>query len=249
MGKNLIQKIHKPQPALSLFSIFTLLIFLAGCSSQVLVPIGGEGYTDSKTRSMTKSLDGVEITVLPSIWEANPYYLKDYITPVYVEIKNNNVREISFDYKDAALITASDVQYNPLSPGNAAGIISSSGNRRPAFSISVSSGFGYSRYHRYGSIGFHNHFHPFHHRFHDPFYDPYYYHEYYPAREINTSDIYSKAITSGSIRPGATLNGFLYFTKLPDDVGIVNLQIIYSPDGEEKKFQMEFPFAVLLSRN
>lgn len=223
-----------------------LTVLLAGCTSQYLVPLENGDNASKRVRAITKSQDGVEITVLPSIWEGNPYFLKHYITPVYIEIKNSNDTEINFDYRDSALIVFGNLQYSPLSPEIAAGILSSSDRQSKPVQLasSIRFGFGFGHFHRFG---YYDHFY---HPFHDPFYSPFYYRDYYyPERSIDTSDVYAKAITSASIRPGAKVNGFLYFKKLPEEVSIVTLQVSYSTAGDSEKRYIEFPFSVLVAGN
>lgn len=230
----------------SLLTFIVLTLMLSSCTSQYLVPLENGGNESNRVRAITKSQDGVEITVLPSIWEGNPYFLKHYITPVYVEIKNSNDTEIEFDYKDSALIIFGNLQYSPLSPENAAGILSSSDRQSKPVQLasSIQFGFGFGHFHRFG---YYDHYYD---PFYDPFYYPFYYRDYYyPERTVDTSDVYARAITSASIRPGARVSGFLYFKKLPEEVSIVTLQVSYSAAGESEKRYIEFPFSVLVTRN
>jgi hypothetical protein len=77
----------------------------------------------------------------------------------------------------------------------------------------------------------------------DPFYDPFGPWWWYPPpRYQPVHDIVGLALQPGSVRPGARLEGFVYFARPPRSVGQVELVVAYRQASGERR-ETRFPFA------
>ena len=87
-------------------------------------------------------------------------------------------------------------------------------------------GFGTGGYYgsRYG-IGYGGYGYPY---YHSPFYWPYnyaYYNDYYSRYyDQDYSDVFTRALVPGIIRPNARLSGFVFFKKLPPQIKTFELR-------------------------
>ena len=209
------------------------IVFSTGClyetQSTINKPFDGAKVFNTE--------DNIKISIIPSADLTN-YKISKQLTTFYLEIFNNSDKKIYFDSNDMVLIDDSGLQYNQLSPENAANIVRESSRKWyiPRISIGIGGGYHSKHFHFSG----HNYFWP--HRIYYP-YRRYHYHDsYYPYNQYqyDLSEIYSSAIIPGSVKPGSTLKGFIYFKKVPKEARNIQLDISYKNDGSSKTKTITF---------
>lgn len=218
--------------------IFLLLLFSSGC----VYSLGQQGGAPFKASRTFNTEDNVEITATASA-ELESYRFSKYLTVFYLEITNNSNKEIVFGSEDIVLIDEKAVQYNLLSPENAASIVRENSKKwyYPRISIGIGGGYHSGHFHYYGRHRFwpYRFYNPYH-RFH--YYDDLYYYPDYYTRSNNLGEIYSDAIFPGLVKPGATLKGFVYFKKLLKEMPKVSLDFTYGYKTGNQRKSVTFEF-------
>lgn len=242
---------NKDYSSKSIYLALLYLTFLAGCASY------GSGPTSLITpevRSTTSEINNVTITISSNVWNGNPESLPNYLTAFYIEIENNSDTAITVQYDDIAIIDQFRNQYNALLPDMASNIIVQKSRSKWYFRPSISIGFGSGGYYggRYrGSYGIgyggYAYGYPY---YRSPFYWPYnyaYYNNYYSSYyDQDYSDLFTKSLVPGVIRPNARISGFVFFKKLPPEVNTFELDITYRIEDTDKRFDLTFPYSVLV---
>ena len=221
--------------ALILFAILT-----AGCASRHIVPVQDSGVINPELKSISKTVNGVTVTVITSAWKNTPRDLGSYVTPFFVAIQNDTPRALSLGYENVLILDDNRKQYNPIPAETVAQILQNSYRRRYAFRPYFSFGFGYSsfRYHRFNSFFFND-------IFYDPFYDPWYYRPaYYSDYSEGFDEVFNQALFPGSIQSNAKIEGFIYFKKIPTEVKRITLKVSYRVQGEPEAHKLTFPFSI-----
>jgi len=215
--------------------LISFVFLLAGCASRRFVPLPDGGLIDPEFQSATKSKQGVTVRVQASAWRGKPSDLEDYITPLYVMIKNDTASSLTLSYDDFLLLDENRTQYNPLPPETVVQVLQADYQRRYVFRPYFSFGFGYGRFHRFDPFFFDA-------LFFDPFYPGWYYPPaYYPER---FDDVVTQALFPGVIQPNAKLDGFIYFKKIPSQVKRIMIEIGYRIQGETESHKLSFPFVI-----
>lgn len=216
--------------------VLILILSISGCAYKQKTAAPFIPFQKSGTDA------GVEIRVNPSAGLGN-YKVSKYLTTFYVEIDNQSKNEITFNSDDIVLIDELNNQYNLLSPNIAAKIVKESSRTRFFPQISIGIGVGHGHYHGGYYRGYSRFHSPFRHRFHyyydDPY--PYDYPQAYSYTE-NVSEVYSEALFPGSVLPGSTLKGFIYFKKLPADIMNVNLGFGFETENDPERRAIKFSF-------
>ena len=211
--------------------LILLLVSLSGC--QYNIDSGGSLFRSPQTYN---SDDGISITITP-VSKISGYSVSRYLTAFYIEITNKSSNAIEFDPGDLFIVNQFNRQFNMLRPESVANIISE--NARPLIypRVSIGIGTGYYR-HPYGFWGY-NRFWPY---MDNPyFYDDYYYGDYYYERE-KLDFVFSSSLVPGSVSPGATLSGFVYFNKQPKEVTSIKFHFNYRFRGTSKRKELTFDF-------
>ena len=233
------------------FIIFAPLIFsiiLTGCASLY----GNSSYSiiSPQVQSSAPGQKKIDVTISANTWQGKPQNLSGYLTPLFIEINNNTDKPIVIGYNDFVLIDQNRNQYNVLIPDIASDIIAQKSRNkwyfRPSISIGIGTGGYYRRGYGYG-IGYYNRGYPY---YRSPFYWPYnsaFYSDYYDSYYYNQdySDIFTHALVPGVIRPNAKLSGFVYFNKLPSNIRSFNLEVGYKIEGENKRYDLTFPYNIV----
>lgn len=207
--------------------ILILGIFLLfGCaSSRNVVPISDGAEINSESQSATKTDEGVKVTAQGAAWERKLKNLEKYVTPFYITIQNDTATGLTFSYDDLALISEAQVQYNPLTPETVAQILRDSQNRYasgPAVSVGVGTGFGIGD----DAFSFFNIFFPV----------------WSASPPEKVEDVFAEALAPSVVQPKSTLQGFVYFKKVPKEVKRVTLKVNYNLQGNAERHELSFPF-------
>lgn len=241
----------KEYPGKSIFLALLCLTVLTGCASY---GTGPASLITPEVRSSTSEKNNVTFTISSNAWNGNPESLPKYLTVFYVEIENNSDTAITVQYEDIAVIDQFRNQYNALLPDMASNIIVQKSRSKWYFRPSISIGFGSGGYYggRYrGSYGIgygvYGYGYPY---YRSPFYWPYnyaYYNDYYASRyDQDYSDLFTKSLVPGVIRPNARISGFVFFKKLPPEVNTFELDITYRTEDPDQRFDLTFPYSVIV---
>ncbi|WP_375755963.1 hypothetical protein [Corallococcus exercitus] len=204
------------------------LMLMAGCAAETkLRPTPEAGILqDGKSSAITEK-EGVRLTADGSAWKGSPSDLERRVTPVYVRLENQGTRALRIQYPDFALVgQESRFRYSALSPLSLRQATSSNDSRAPArYSPAMSSGGrlwvggGYA-YRPWGwGPGWYGG------PWGSPFYSPYYYAPPYYEEPLPTEDMLNNALPEGTLEPGGTQEGFLYFQGVARREDAVTLQV------------------------
>lgn len=178
--------------------------------------------------------DGVSIKITPvkNIGDKN---VSRYLTVFYIDIKNSSDKSIMIERSGIVLVDQYKKQYNQVAPEYAADIIRENSTPRIYPRISVGIGTGY-----FSDYGYFHGYHDYWHYRRFPYYhDDFYYGNYYYTRE-NLDYIYKNAFIPGTVQPGASLSGFVYFNKVPDHTENITLYINYETTGTDMRKEIGF---------
>lgn len=184
-----------------------------------------------------KTEEGIIFKITP-VNKIDKHNVSKYLTVFYIDITNNSGNTIQFGSEDIVMIDQFSTQYNALPPDFAANIISENSPARiyPRFSVGFGTGYYSDDFYYWG-----HHRYPFY-RYHPFNYDHYYYPDYY-YRSPNVDFVYRNALVPGTVHPGASTGGFVYFKKLPKEVNNVKLLINYSFKGTSTTKEITFDLA------
>jgi hypothetical protein len=94
----------------SALTVGALAALAAGCTNSfVVVPATG-------ARATAASADGYALVASPESWDGNPSNLREYLTPVWVEVTNQSPRNVRVRYMDFALRDSTGFRYAAISP-------------------------------------------------------------------------------------------------------------------------------------
>ncbi len=224
--------------------LFLSALLLSGCYPKSYYP---PPPAFDPVPSMITTEDGVRVTVIPSYWPGKPANLQNYVTPFYIEIENFSDKTLILNYDDVVLFDQFRTQYSPFSPQAVAEILASSDRRvyaypsYPRVSIGIGGGYygGFYRGRRWGYYG------PYYRPFGFYTYSPVWYYPppaYYYSRPVSTKDVVTEALIPGAVYPNATLKGFVYFKRIPDEVTHVTLDVGYGIEGTDARRVLSFQF-------
>ncbi len=142
--------------------------------------------------------NGLVVKIDTKAWRFSPSDLDRYVLPIFISLENKGKEPISIRREDIFLVDDKGRQYNPIPPGDVANAL------RRGYGVGFSFSVGYWSY-------------PF-----GLWWSPYY--AYPPSRDVYP-DLVNKALVFGELQPGATLSGFVYFQKIPEDAKELTLNI------------------------
>ena len=193
--------------------LLAVVLMTFSCAQKKLVPVGDGVRVDPKTYTSIYEDENVRITVRANVWDGYPSDLSNYVLPLYLEVWNKGDEFVEIDPRDLLVIDEKGNQYNALGPKEVAEVV------RGGSGVGISVGFAYGTP-TWGLGWFAG--------------GPSYYED--------TEDIINRAFIPGRILPRATLRGFVYFRKIPDEVRRIALRIGYRI-GERRR-EVVFKFEV-----
>lgn len=206
-----------------LFSIFMAVIVMSGCSLKVIPEQVESGVINAKEQSQTLTRDGVAITVRGSDAELYSYNLEGSISAFTVLIDNQSDKEVMIDTDAFLLLDDEGRQYFPLTPEKVKEIIAKDSYYLIPYPYV---GFYYLEDYQKSSI-------------YSTFISqlPYYY-------EVYPQDLYTKALTSGTIIPKAKVIGLVYYRI--DLQGKKGVKLLVYKKGTSKSAAPDyvFPFKI-----
>jgi hypothetical protein len=227
------------------------LLLAAGCVTETKLQPSPLAQTTQGGAAVAEA-EGVRLVADGDAWKGRPSYLERVVTPVEVRIENQSGRPLRIEYEYFALEGGSRFQYAALSPFELRdeGLgVGGSGDVRMHMGVG-SSPWGWRSGPFLGSHGWG----PWSRGWHDPFYDPWYdpffggpYASGYwnPPEPLPTRDMLRRALPEGTLEPGGTLTGFLYFQDVSEREGSVTLQarLVDARTGEQFA-TLSIPFGV-----
>jgi hypothetical protein len=200
--------------------------------------------------------EGVRLVADGDAWKGRPSDLERIVTPVEVRLENQSGRPLRIQYDFFALKGASQFQYAALSPfelrdeGLGVGGSGDAGNVQLQVGVNVGAPWGWRSGPFVGSYSWGPWGRGWYDPFYDPWYDPFfggpYASGYWNAPEpLPTRDMLRRALPEGTLEPGGTVTGFLYFQDVSEREGSVTLQarLVDARTGEQFA-TLSIPFGV-----
>ena len=226
----------------TLLALISLLV--AGCATQpTLRPAPNANLVADRPMGARASAQDVEVVARAGAWRWRPGQLDEFVTPMLVEIENNSDRTLRIRLSDFQLMGPNGVELAALPTYDITGEV------RETVGSYV-----------YSSSGFFiaPHYHPYYPRFSvwrgRFLYHPYYFETYYPIYRtyrvsLPTNDMIVRALPEGTLRPGGTITGFIYFQHLDRQTArrAAGLRLVFElVDAESmREFGLiEIPFVV-----
>ncbi len=207
----------------SLLFAFFAVFSLWGCGVAVVPKPTPSAVLNPADNSLTEAKDGVSVTARVQDLEVAPYEMVDNITSFYIVIDNGSGQEISLPLESFLLIDDEGNQYRPIEPGNIQEVVS-----RDSTYLIPYPYVGYYYLEDKEKSAFFNTFSS----------SLPYYAENYPQ------DIYTEALPSGTVIPGAKISGLVYFViDLATRSGI-ELRVYRPGTPETAPSDYKFPFSI-----
>jgi hypothetical protein len=225
------------------------LMLMAGCAAETkLRPLPEAGILQGGKSSAITERDGVRLTADGSAWRGAPSNLERRVTPVFVRLENHGDRPLRLQYKDFALVGQdSRFRYSALPPLSLRRASSSRDTEEPASirpvmyprgGVWVGGGYGYRPWRGGWGPGWYGG--PW--GWGSPFYGPY---PYAYEQPLPTEDMLNNALPEGTLEPGGTQEGFLYFQGVAHRENAVTLQLQLVDAGTGEPFgSLGIPFQV-----
>jgi hypothetical protein len=208
-----------------LFSVLLLcLVLCAGCAVRVVPDAGTAGTIDPKDNSLAITRDDVRITVRVDEPEFISYKVNDTIATFYVQIENLGGREVALDVNSFILLDQDNRQYNALSPEKVKEMVA-----KDTYYLLPYPYVGFYYLEDYEKSSFQNTFGSN---------LPYYY-DLYPQ------DIFTRALTEGTVIPGAKAAGLVYFRFEMANAKSVRMLVYRKGATKTKDPEFVFPFKVV----
>lgn len=198
-------------------------VVLSGCALKVVPQPVPQGIVDSSDNSQTITKDGVSVKVANSDAEIVAYNLENMVTAFSVTVHNQTDREAAFDTDSFLLLDDQNRQYYPLTPEKVKELVS-----RDSYYLIPYPYVGFYYLEDYEKTSYYNATNsqlPF-------------YYEVYPQ------DIYTRALSAGSIIPGAKAVGLVYFRIDLSTVKEVRLLVYRKGASKSAPPEFVFPFVI-----
>ncbi len=239
--------------------VLAALLLAAGCMTQTKLQPLPAAQTTQGGAALAEA-EGVRLVADGDAWKGSPTNLENIVTPVRVRLENQSGRPLRLEYEHFVLEGSSRFQYAALSPfelreeGLAVG---GSGDASDNVALNVGVGVGTGGpwpAWRGGPFVGSSAWGPWGRGWYDPFYDPWYdpfyggpYARGYwnPPEALPTRDMVRLALPEGTLQPGDSVTGFLYFQDVSEREGTVTLQarLVDARTGEQFG-TLSIPFGV-----
>ena len=104
--------------------VWCLALVLAwGCAPKIVPKVPQEGKIDLESNIITKSRNGITISVQTEEWNFPPYDLEQFFTPFLFLIRNDTDERVKLDLAEFVLFDDQGNQYNAMPPGLVEGIL------------------------------------------------------------------------------------------------------------------------------
>ncbi|MFP2962729.1 hypothetical protein ACLEPN_34415 [Myxococcus sp. 1LA] len=219
----------------------TALLILSGCAAETqLRPSPGAQVLQGDANAAKAATDGIVLVADGTAWKGTPKNLERSLTPVFVQVTNRGTRPLRIEYSAFSLIgTESRFRYAALPPMSLGDTVISGqqGTGGSGVALGFSSGWGYGRYRPFGGYGVGSYM--------GPYYPDPYYAGYQCTEPLPTQDMLQRALPEGTLEPGGSMTGFLYFQGVGAREGQVVLQArLVDAERGEPLGTLDIPFQV-----
>ncbi|RKH31703.1 hypothetical protein D7Y13_33450 [Corallococcus praedator] len=226
------------------------LLLVAGCAAETkLRPTPEAGVLVNGKGGAITEQQGVRLVADGSAWRGSPSDLERRLTPVYVRLENQGQRPLKLQYAAFSLIgEESRFRYTALAPlslqkAMSANDTAPSGVIAPAGHWSVGVGVGVGSSYVHGPRR--GYYPPYYGPWGSPFYDPFLYSWPQYQEPLPTEDMLNNALPEGTLEPGGTQQGFLYFQGVARREDAVTLQVkLVDATTGEPFGALDIPFQV-----
>lgn len=201
-----------------------LSVLLAGCAIKVVPEPVDSAVVDPARNSLTIGRDSIRITAANSSPVMDNYRVEGGIASFALEIENQGTAEISFDSDSFILLDDQGRQHYPLTPEKMREILS-----KDLYYLIPYPYVGFYYLEDYEKASF---------RTLQRSGIPYFY-EAYPQ------DLHTKALNTGTIIPGAKINGLVYFRIDLAEVKGVKLYVYKKGSSRSGQPDFVFPFRIV----
>ena len=209
----------------------------AGCASTPTLQPLATSPTTTQGAALAQE-QGVLLVARGDAWRGNPSDLERVLTPVEVRLENHGERPLRIDTADFVLVGTSRFEYAALEGGQFrdASLMGVGGSGEVAVGVDPAPGFAWGP--GFYGTGWYN-------PLYDPFYGPYAYWYRPPPEPLPTRDMIREALPQGTLSPGGTTTGFLFFQSVGDRESQVTLRarLVDARTGEQFG-TLDIPFHV-----
>ena len=198
---------------LAITAILATIVALSGCASAPVLAPGPETKLAEGGPGAVASAAGVRVTATVDRWRWNPSDLDEFVTPILLRVENDSERPVRVRLEDIRLVGKRGVYLAALPPyrvrGRSKRTVRSHAYGFEAFSVAPYLHPYYPWYPRSRFHFYHDHF--------------FYYRTYYPVYRtysipLPTQEMLERALPEGTVNPGGTAMGFVYFERVDRDI-------------------------------
>ena len=203
--------------SLSVVALLLAALFPIACARPFRAASASQQVPGSPNEA-TASTAGVTFEVEVDAWNGDPITLNTVLTPVKVSISNEGPHAVSLRYRNFTLKNPDGISSSALPPFEIRG---STNDPSPV----IAPNFRYRNFMAYPNYRFYG---PrFRYWADDWGWDPAWYNSNYGywQRDLPTADMLRKAIPEGVLNPGGSVEGYVYFQRVPDKTPAVELQV------------------------
>lgn len=222
-----------------------LLCAISLIGSSLVISACGTSQTQlDRVGPPTERIDGVEIRTAAPEWPG-PRDITTEVTPVRMTIDNGSDVPLRFRYSEIALVAPGGEEFEAIPPYYVEGTVADEVTAEittpvssPAF---IYDGFLLAPYYSVAYPGLVV--------YTDPFaFDPLYYDQHFTYWEqftLPTETMLQFAIPEGVIQPGGSIEGWIYFEHVDDDLAMVTLEAeLVNAETEQTFGEIEVPYRV-----
>lgn len=234
---------HAPWPWLA------VLLFTAGCLSETKLQPLPSARTVTEDAAFAEA-QGIRLVADGDAWRGTPGALERYLTPVRVQLENKGERPVRIAPEHFELVGSSRFRYAALplfelhkaddataTGGSGLEQEEAEGSVRVQAHTPMLGWGGRGRGGPWGPWGWSGYY--------DPFWDPFYGPHVRTQEPLPTQDMVRQALPQGTLEPGGTISGFLYFDNVSSREGSVTLEarLVDARTGEQFG-ALTIPFSV-----
>ncbi|ADO68558.1 hypothetical protein [Stigmatella aurantiaca] len=199
------------------FGVVAALAFVGCIPRTQLQPRSDAQALAQEPNAAVTEQAGIKLVADGAAWKGQPGNLDQRLTPVEVRLENLGNRPLRIRYEQFGLMGGSRFEYTALPPLSLKEATESEPLCSvPAVPLHWHASWGWRRGMglRPWGLG----------PFYDPFYDPNYTRAIRCHEPLPTQDMLKKALPEGTLAPGGSVSGFLYFQGIADRESQVTLQ-------------------------